>query len=120
MSGVVPDPEGPGRRPVWSENRSEGFERPSPHSQVEGGPQNAKKEPSGGKHLGEGNRQPRKKGRLDPVLMPEFQGGRIVSVDKTENLDGFLLRIDNPVLVNPEPFVKGMLYPAVHDGGPFG
>ncbi len=69
--------------------------------------------PSGGKHLGEGYRQPGKKGRIDPVRKPEFQADSIVSVGKTEDLDGFRLRIHDPVLANPEPLVDGMFHPAV-------
>ena len=40
-----------------------------------------------------------------------------MSIDKTENLDGFRLRIHDPVLANPEPFVEGMFHPSVPEGG---
>lgn len=52
--------------------------------------------------------------------MPEFQGIRTVSVDKTEDLDGIRLRIHDPGLRNTAPFVEGIFYPAIDGCGPFG
>ena len=69
-----------------------------------------------GKNLGQGNRQPRQKGRLEPVPETEFQRLRIASSGQPEDLDSISLRIHDPVLGNANPFIEGMFHPAIDRG----
>ena len=68
---------------------------------------------SGGKYFGEGNRQPGEKGRFEKIALAVFERVRITPGGKSEELDGFRLRIDDPVFGNAEPLVEGMFHPAV-------
>jgi hypothetical protein len=53
--------------------------------------------PSGGKNLGEGDREPREQGRFERIPLAIFMWSRIMPRGKPEDLDGFRLRIHDPV-----------------------
>ena len=61
-------------------------------------------------------RQTVQEGGVQGVVLAKFQTGRVASVGQAEDLDGFRLRIHDPVFGNPEPLVEGQLHPAVVGG----
>ena len=67
----------------------------------------------GGKNIGKGNRQPRQKGRLEPVPETKLQWWCIASSGQPEDLDRVPFRIDDPVFGNADPLVEGMFHPAI-------
>ncbi len=99
-------PEKDGRRPPSGRGRVRPPEKPSPKARINPGSEHRPHRPSGGKKPEEGNRQPGEKGGFETIALAGLQRSRITPVNKPEDLDGFRLRIHDPVLKNPEPFIK--------------